>query len=84
MGSNLEALRVHLERLMELVRPDDRLRLKRTIALIRQAEAARAKRQAVDGAAWRYAMDRSAARDDAENTLDQLIQRLNLRNAMLN
>jgi hypothetical protein len=51
MGSNLEALRAHLERLMELARPDDRLRLKRTIALIRQAEAARAKRQAVDGAA---------------------------------
>ena len=83
MGSNLEALRAHLERLMELARPDDRLRLKRTIAFIRQAEAARAKRQAVDGAAWRYALDK-AARDDAGNPLDRLIQWLNLRNGALN
>jgi hypothetical protein len=33
--------------------PDDHLRLKHTIALIRQAEVARAKRQTVDAAAWR-------------------------------
>jgi hypothetical protein len=83
MGSNLEALRAHLERLEKLAGPDDRLRLKRTIALIRQAEAARAKRQATDGASWRYAMDRSAIRDDAA-PLDRLIQRLNLRSGALN
>src|SRR3954468_9929648 len=86
MGSNLEALRTHLERLEELARPDDRLRLNRTISLIRKAEAARAKRQAVDGVAWRYALDRSAARDDAGDTLDRLILRLNVtekRNAEL-
>ena len=79
MGGNLEALRVHLEKLMELVRPDDRLRLKRTIALIRQAEAARAKRQAVDGAAWRHSLDRSAVRDETGNAFDKMIQRLSLR-----
>jgi hypothetical protein len=50
MRSNLEALRMRLERLEELaLRSDDRLRLKRTISLIRKAEAARAKRQAVNG-----------------------------------
>ena len=84
MGSNLEALRAHLERLKELARPDDRLRLERTIALIRQAEAARAKRQATDDASWRYAMNRSAIRDDAGTPLDRLIQRLNLRSGALN
>ena len=77
MGSNLKSLRAHLERLEELARPDDRLRLNRTISLIRKAEAARAKRQAVD---------RSAVRDDAGDTLDRLILWLNLtekRNAEL-
>src|SRR4051794_27733555 len=86
MGSNLESLRAHLERLEELARPDDRLRLNRTISLIRKAEAARAKRQAADAVAWRYALDRSAVRDDAGDTLDRLILRLNLtekRNAEL-
>ena len=84
MDGNLEALRAHLERLKELARPDDRLRLERTIALIRQAEAARAKRQAVDGAAWRYALDRSAVRDETGNVFDKMIQRLSLRSGALN
>jgi hypothetical protein len=84
MGTNLEALRAHLERLEELAKPGDRLRLKRTISLIRKAEAEKAKRQAVDGAAWRYAMDRSAARDEAGNALERMIQRLNLRDRALN
>jgi hypothetical protein len=86
MGSNLETLRAHLERLEELARPDDRLRLNRTISLITKAEAARAKRQVVDAAAWRYALDRSAVRNEAGDTLDRLILRLNLtekRNAEL-
>jgi hypothetical protein len=84
MGSNLEARRAHLEKLVELAkRPEDRLRLKRTVALIRQAEVERAKRQAVDGAAWRYAMDRSTATDETGNTLDRLIQQLNLRSGAL-
>jgi hypothetical protein len=47
--------------------------------LIRQTEAARAKRQAVDGAAWRYSLDRSAVRDETGNAFDKMIQRLSLR-----
>jgi hypothetical protein len=38
MEGNLEALRARLERLLEVARPDDRLRLKHTITLIRLAE----------------------------------------------
>jgi hypothetical protein len=84
MGSNLEALRMRLERLEELARPDDRLRLKRTISLIKKAEAARAKQQAVNGLVWRYALDRSADGDKPGNALDRVIERLNLRNGALN
>jgi hypothetical protein len=84
MDGNLEALRARLERLLEVARPDDRLRLKHTITLIRQAEATRAKRQAVDGAAWRYALDRSAVRDETGNVFDKMIQRLSLRSGALN
>ena len=79
MDGNLEALRAHLERLSEVARPDDRLCLQHSITLIRQTEAARAKRQAVDGAAWRYSLDRSAVRDETGNTFDKMIQRLSLR-----
>jgi hypothetical protein len=82
--SDLEALRMHLERLLEMARPDDHLRLTRTIALVRQAEALKAKRQALHGVAWRYAMDRSAARGETGNTLDRLIQQFNLRDGSLN
>jgi hypothetical protein len=46
--SNLEALRVHLERLLDVAQPDDYLRLRRTIALVRQAEVLKARRQALD------------------------------------
>jgi hypothetical protein len=84
MESDLEALRMHLERLLEMARPDDHLRLTRTIALVRQAEVLRAKRQALDGVAWRYAMGRSAARGEIGNTLDRVIRRLNLRDGLLN
>jgi hypothetical protein len=79
MDGNLEALRGRLERLVELARPDDRLRLQHSITLIRQAEAARAKRQAVDGAAWRHSLDRSAVRHETGNAFDKMIQRLSLR-----
>jgi hypothetical protein len=79
MDGNLEALRAHLERLSEVARPDDRLRLQHSITLIRQAEAARAKRQAVDGAAWRYGLDKSAVRDETGNAFDKMIQQLSLR-----
>jgi hypothetical protein len=84
MGSNLEALRMRLERLEELARPDDRLRLKRTISLIKKAEAARAKRQAVNGLVWRYALDWSADGDKPGNALDRVIERRNLRAGVLN
>jgi hypothetical protein len=79
MDGNLEALRARLERQLEVARSDDRLRLQHSITLIKQAEAARAKRQAVDGAAWRYALDRSAVRDETGNAFDKMIQRLSLR-----
>jgi hypothetical protein len=78
MDGNLEALRGRLERLVELARPDDRLRLQHSITLIRQAEAARAKRQAMDGAAWRHSLDRSAVRDETGNAFDKMIQRFSL------
>jgi hypothetical protein len=85
MGSNLEALRMRLERLEELaLSSDDRLRLKRTISLIRKAEAARAKRQAVNGLVWRYALDWSADGDKPGNALDRVIERRNLRAGVLN
>jgi hypothetical protein len=78
MDGNLEALRARLERQLEVARSDDRLRLQHSITLIKQAEAARAKRQAVDGAAWRYALDRSAVRDETGNAFDKMIQRFSL------
>jgi hypothetical protein len=53
MESNLEALRLHLERLLDVARPDDYLCLTRTIAAVKQAEVLRANRQALDSAAWR-------------------------------
>ena len=84
MDGNLEALRAHLERLSEVARPDDRLRLQHSITLIRQTEAARAKRQAVNGLAWRYALDWSAGGDKPGNALDRVIERRNLRAGVLN
>lgn len=84
MESNLEALRMHLERLLDVARPDDYLRLRRTIALVRQAEVLKARRQALDDVTWRYSMDRSAATGEIGNALDRMIQRLNLMDDTLN
>jgi hypothetical protein len=84
MESDLEALHMHLERLLEMAWPDDHLRLMRTIALVRQAEALKAKRQALDGVAWRYALDWSTDGDKPGNVLDQVIERQNLRAGVLN
>jgi hypothetical protein len=86
MESNLEALRMRLEGLLEVAQPNDYLRLKRTITLIRKAEVetARAKRQAADGVVWRYALDRAALMGVTANALDQLIQRRNRWDGALN
>ena len=84
METRFEALRMQLEGLMEVAQPDDYFRLKRTLALVKRAEALEATRQALDQRVWRYATERSAASDATGNSLDRMIRRLNLKDGVLN